>query len=1143
MDLRRSAQDVVRCDLCETAIVQMYCDFCHINLCIACIGKHIADDYEKHKVVPFQNRKSTLIYPKCCTHQTEKCQFHCKECDKSVCSLCNDNMLSSDKHKGHTFSILSEIYNKRKVDITKDSEEIENIISPTYEEMATDLETQITNLDGEYVKFTTVVTKHGEEWHKEIANVINKMKNEIEEMKTKHLEILKKHLDEIKQIQSLIEQSLITLKEMEESNEVSVTMEYRSKNKEFRKLPPKVRVSLPTFSPNTIDNKQLYKSLGSLIPLSFTIDENGSTLKKAETSPKELMDEPELVTTINTGYENVRNVTCLSEKEFWTGAEVNDMKCFNIQGTVINTIKTKSGEWPRDIAVTSDGDLVYSDMTTKSLNKVKSGRTEEVIRLQGWISKQFCFTPSGDLLVAMYSDDLTESKVVRYSGSTEKQTIQYDDEDKPLYSGNIKIKYICENRNLDICVADWKAGAVVVVNQAGKFRFRYTGHSSSTKNNAFLPWAFNCWTFKPWGITTDSQSQILTADCDNHCIHILDQDGQLLRYIDKCDLKHPFGLCVDKSDNLFVAEYNSGNVKKIKFEGDPGVQRSLPCVCLCSNVVENNRIAMDPCNSGQDVVRCDLCETAIVQMYCDFCHVKLCIACIGKHIVDDYDKHKVVPFQNRKSTLIYPKCSTHQTRKCQFHCKECDKFVCSFCTAYADKHKGHTFSILSEIYNERKVDITKDSEEIENIISPTYEEMVTDLETQITNLDGEYVKFTTVITKHREDWHKEIDNAINKMRNEMEEMKIKHLGILKKHLDEIKQIQSLIEQSLITLKEMEESNEMSVTMEYRSQNKEFRKLPPKVRVSLPTFSPNTIDSEQLYKSLGSLIPLSFTTDENGYTLKKTETSPKELMEEPELVTTINTGYENLHSVTCLSEEEFWTSAEVSDMKWFNVQSTVINTIKTKSGKWPNDIAVTSDGDLVYSDWKTNTVNKVKSDQKDEVIILQGWKPGNLCVTSCGDLLVTMFSDDKTQSKVVRYSGFTEKQTIQYDDEGKPLYSGNIKIKYISENRNLDICVADLEAGAVVVANQTGKLRFRYTGHLKKNKVFKPWGITTDSESHILTADCNNHCIHILDQNGHFLHYIDNCDLKDPYGLCVDKSGNLFVAEFFTGNVKKIKYLQ
>ncbi|XP_052679592.1 uncharacterized protein LOC128160329 [Crassostrea angulata] len=552
---------------------------------------------------------------------------------------------------------------------------------------------------------------------------------------------------------------------------------------------------------------------------------------------------------------------------------------------------------------------------------------------------------------------------------------------------------------------------------------------------------------------------------------------------------------------------------------------------------------MDPRHSAQDVHRCDLCDTKIVHSYCDFCHVNLCILCIGKHISDGYDKHRIVPFQERRSTLIYPKCEIHQQKNCKFQCKDCNTiFVCSFCTA-SEQHRGHIFVDISSVYKAQKENIEKDTEELVNLISPTYEEIARDLENQLANLDGGYEKLTTTMSKQGEQWHKEIDIVINKMKTEISKIKVKHRDILQTHLGEIKQIQSLIKQTLMAIKEIEKSTEVSPAINYNSKIREFSKLPHKIEVSLPRFIPKPIDREKLYSLFGQIMPLSTATEKNNLLLNHPTTSVRELLDEPQLVTTIQTGHEKLRNVTCLNDGSIWTSGETNDIKCFNTEGLVLQTIKKKSGIFPNDIAVDSDGDLLYISAITRTVFKVKSGQTEVLIRLQGWKPGKLCVTSTGDILVTMFSKDGTQSKVIRYSGSTEKRVIQFDDEGKPLYSGNNNTKYITENRNHDICVADWAAGTVVVVNQGGKLRWRYTGYpsFTKNRSFKPFGITTDSQSRILTADSDNHCIHILDKKGQFLRYIDDCDLKDPLGVCVDNNDNLFVCEFYKGNVKKIKY--
>lgn len=153
------------------------------------------------------------------------------------------------------------------------------------------------------------------------------------------------------------------------------------------------------------------------------------------------------------------------------------------------------------------------------------------------------------------------------------------------------------------------------------------------------------------------------------------------------------------------------------------------------------------------------------------------------------------------------------------------------------------------------------------------------------------------------------------------------------------------------------------------------------------------DYEKLCSLYGQINLLSTETKENVLSLNRLNTSAKELLNE--LVATIQTGHEIIRSVTCHNEEMIWTSEVTSDIKCLNIEGSLLRTIQTKSGKWPNDIAVDSDGKLLYSYGTRRTVSEEKIWQIQELIRLLGWRTSQLGVTSTGNLLPTMHSGYKT----------------------------------------------------------------------------------------------------------------------------------------------------
>lgn len=268
---------------------------------------------------------------------------------------------------------------------------------------------------------------------------------------------------------------------------------------------------------------------------------------------KEILVVPKLLTTVSTGYFLTYRVACgLKPDRFYVSGIDKLILCLDTNGKTLDKHDTKSGHQPEDLAVTKDENLIYIDHHDRSINKVKDGRIECLISLQNWRPKAICSTSTNDFLVTMMSEDETQAKGVRYCGSKVEQEIQFYESGKSLY---LNPCFIDENGNLDVVVSDFNAKSVIVVTMEGKFKFSYHGNPEYTQKRAF----------NPYGVSTDTMSNILVADSENDVIHIIDRNGDFLLCIDTCNLQHPYDLCVDNNDLLYVAELKENKVKQIKY--------------------------------------------------------------------------------------------------------------------------------------------------------------------------------------------------------------------------------------------------------------------------------------------------------------------------------------------------------------------------------------------------------------------------------------------------------------------------------------------------------------------------------------------------------------------------------------------------
>ena len=158
---------------------------------------------------------------------------------------------------------------------------------------------------------------------------------------------------------------------------------------------------------------------------------------------------------------------------------------------------------------------------------------------------------------------------------------------------------------------------------------------------------------------------------------------------------------------------------------------------------------MNHSKSGQDVLRCHMCETPVPPLCCEVCQIYLCKVCAGEHNLDESTKHFVVPIKQTLAVPLYLKCLKHSSKNCELYCEQCTIPICVQC-ASSKEHRGHGFKDLIECVDRKRKASQKDLQELESSILIEHKEFASCIRNQKVNLDKTLEESKTAIDKHGE---------------------------------------------------------------------------------------------------------------------------------------------------------------------------------------------------------------------------------------------------------------------------------------------------------------------------------------------------------------------------------------------------------
>jgi hypothetical protein len=426
-----------------------------------------------------------------CDKHGELIDMVCEDCDEFICTDC-----AKTDHKDHNWVTIVKAASQRKrqllgfIKTIKDEKvpkidrKIENA-SIKLKEIERQSDNEIRKLGKHFDEIVWRLTEIKARDEKTLRDQFNERSEQVNRLKTQFGE-LKKDLVE-------------TTKFMEENNSTMSDYNLIDNHRELLKLvsageeDTKICEYSLRYTRKVPDNEELDSLMGKMLDL--------EDICITETNSFQYSDNAVYI--INAFSENDSYIHCM---------ESDYMEHINKQGEK----KQKYNVAPKDICVTDNGDVYFTDIEKKAIIRLTPPRSlSKVVSIRPFLPTGICQSLDGGLLLTM-----GENSLVRHMTLTGDVIHEYkyqEDGQTRLFASPLRVK---QNGNSDICVVNKTGdtnGNVVILSISGRLRSVYKGQ--------------NLKEFFPLDVACDSRCNIFVSDFFNHQIHLLSPDGEFLKFL------------------------------------------------------------------------------------------------------------------------------------------------------------------------------------------------------------------------------------------------------------------------------------------------------------------------------------------------------------------------------------------------------------------------------------------------------------------------------------------------------------------------------------------------------------------------------------------------------------------------------------